>query len=245
MPGSHVTMAAPRSRSRSPRPDSCFEMNARWWSQPGSKKEANALSDYDRDDILKENPLAQGHLVALNQHVITCDSQDSKTQDPMALSDEWYVQTAQRRPNFQKELKRHQKRGSKVLLLQRAYVEMLCRSVEQAKLIIESVDELCFFLLTKRDASQECSSIFDELNTSALPLTALIFPDRKIGQAPLFFVVTNMFRGCGREDIEDLHCRLEESQCSYPDSFCTLWLCTRDFGRFHEGFPKPEGFTVL
>ncbi|CAK9115337.1 unnamed protein product [Durusdinium trenchii] len=207
MPGSHVTMAAPRSRSRSPRPDSCFEMNARWWSQPGSKKEANALSDYDRDDILKENPLAQGHLVALNQHVITCDSQDSKTQDPMALSDEWYVQTAQRRPNFQKELKRHQKRGSKVLLLQRAYVEMLCRSVEQAKLIIESVDELCFFLLTKRDASQECSSIFDELNTSALPLTALIFPDRKIGQAPLFFVVTNMFRGCGREDIEDLHCR--------------------------------------
>ncbi|CAL1157823.1 unnamed protein product [Cladocopium goreaui] len=65
-----------------------------------------------------------------------------------------------------------------------------------------------------------------------------------IGQPPLFFVLTNMFRGVGEEDMADLHRRLEESKCSYPEAYCSLWLCTRDFGRLPAGFPKPEGFTV-
>lgn len=201
------------------------------------------MSDYDRDDILKQNPLARA-LVELNQHVITCDSQDSQTAAPSVVQEQWYVDTFKRRSGFAKELQKHQRRGSKVVLLQRAYVEMVCTSEEQAKVIIQSVGDQCYFVLTQRDGHQEYSSIFDELNTDALPLTSMIFPERKVGQPPLFFVLTNMFRGVGEEDMADLHRRLEESKCSYPEAYCSLWLCTRDFGRLPGGFPKPEGFTV-
>eukprot|EP00435_Cladocopium_sp_Y103_P068572 s344_g31.t1 len=148
--------AAPSaSHSRSPRRrENCFEMNARWWRTTGSKKEENALSDYDRDEILKQNPLARA-LVELNQHVITCDSQDSQTAAPSVVQEQWYRDTFQRRSGFAKELQKHQRRGSKAVLLQRAYVEMVCTSEEQAKVIIQSVGDRCFFVLTRRDGHQE------------------------------------------------------------------------------------------
>eukprot|EP00435_Cladocopium_sp_Y103_P009921 s5607_g2.t1 len=56
------------------------------------------------------------------------------------------------------------------------------------------------YIIGPTGAKDEYSSIFDELNTDALPLTSMIFPERKVGQPPLFFVLTNMFRGVGEEE---------------------------------------------
>ncbi|CAE7319474.1 unnamed protein product [Symbiodinium sp. KB8] len=196
-----------RSASRSPRrrtwgEDSqcCFAMNARWWQAPGAKADDNPLSDYDRDAILKQNPLS-ADLIRLNEHVVTCDSQDSQTSEPSAPPETWYEETQKRRPHFSKVLAKHQRRRSATVLLQRAYIEMICRSEEQARRILGSVGNLCYFVLTLPPGRNECSDIFHELSTDALPLTAMIFPDRKVGQPPLYFVLTHLFRGVGAEDV--------------------------------------------
>eukprot|EP00930_Biecheleria_cincta_P017575 TRINITY_DN13929_c0_g1_i1.p1 TRINITY_DN13929_c0_g1~~TRINITY_DN13929_c0_g1_i1.p1 ORF type:complete len:267 (+),score=43.67 TRINITY_DN13929_c0_g1_i1:43-843(+) len=237
-----------REASRSPRRvcdarECCFEMNARWWDTPGSLSSQNALSDYDRDQILAENPLSS-RLPRLNQHVITCDSQDSHLDTPKVPTAEWFAQTKERRPGWRKELEKHERRQSKVALLQRTYVEMICKNQAQARKIIHAVEGFCFYILTRRDASQECSSIFDELSTDALPLTATIFPERKVGKPPVYFSMTHMFRGVGTEDMADVMSRLEASGCSFPDDFCSLWLCTHCFGPLPQGYRCPPEFVA-
>ncbi|CAE8634448.1 unnamed protein product, partial [Polarella glacialis] len=244
-------MAEPlREVSRSPRRaaastatsagEDCFALNARWWKTPGALASENLLSDYDRDEILVQNPLS-GQLIGLNQYVITCDSQDSHLSAPQVPSSEWYAQTVQRRPHFGKELGKHEKRHSKIALLQRSYIEMVCQGEEQARIIIDAVRDFCFYVLTRPAGTQECSGIYDELNTEALPLTTMVFPELRSGRPPVHFTVTNMFRGMGAEEVEDLVRRLDSMPCTYPSTFCSLWVCTQEFGPLPDGYPYPLG----
>ncbi|CAE7678763.1 unnamed protein product, partial [Symbiodinium pilosum] len=118
-----------------------------WWQTDGATAAENPLSDYDRDAILKQNPLS-ADLIKLNESVVTCDSQDSQTPTPAPPPAQWYEETTKRRPHFAKELTKHQRRNSATALLQRAYVEMICRSELQARHILACSGDLCYFVLT-------------------------------------------------------------------------------------------------
>eukprot|EP00747_Dinoflagellata_sp_TGD_P117577 gnl/TRDRNA2_/TRDRNA2_172633_c0_seq8.p1 gnl/TRDRNA2_/TRDRNA2_172633_c0~~gnl/TRDRNA2_/TRDRNA2_172633_c0_seq8.p1 ORF type:complete len:288 (+),score=44.13 gnl/TRDRNA2_/TRDRNA2_172633_c0_seq8:58-921(+) len=218
--------------------ESCFTMNARWWRTPGALSVSNPLSDYDRDRILKENPLA-GQLVELNQHVITCESQDSRL-DMFVPVAEWYTYTKRRRKRFAKLLDKHQLSNAKVANLQRTFVEMVCESEEQARKIIDAVKDFCWYVLTHRDGTQECSSIFDDICIDALPLSATLFPPLKPGDENPFHVVNlNMFLGVGASELDDIVSRKESTHCTLPAQFCHLTVCTKHFGQ-----SVPSGFIV-
>eukprot|EP00933_Yihiella_yeosuensis_P017407 TRINITY_DN14545_c0_g2_i1.p1 TRINITY_DN14545_c0_g2~~TRINITY_DN14545_c0_g2_i1.p1 ORF type:complete len:327 (-),score=51.19 TRINITY_DN14545_c0_g2_i1:174-1109(-) len=227
------------AQAEAPSSESCFVVNARWWRTPGALKENNALSDYDRDQILEENPLfSAAQLVELNQYVITYNSQDSHLYAPQPQCAEWYENLVLRRSMYGKELRKHQRRQSKIAILQRSYIDMVCESESQALKIVEAVKGFCYYILTRRDGSQEYSSIFDELCTDAIPLTATLFP-RNGAKPTMYFELTSMWKGDGEDDVGDIESRCLEANYRYPDNFCLIVVCTKDGGPLPEGYECP------
>ena len=161
-----------------------FESNAKWWNDPesGTIDQCPYITGYSRATILEENPQFVDLLPIINNYVTTIDGQESAVStfefdiDNNELRGELICQLLNRGVTYETIGKYAHvlSTSGKSYTTQRFYLIMACKDYEQAKLIAESVEDLCFYeivtpdlYIVTYDPSGEISSDY----TSRIPVT--------------------------------------------------------------------------
>lgn len=132
-----------------------FELNSKWWNDPESGKieQCPYNTGYSRVTILEENPQFADLLPIINTYVTTIDGQESTTStfefdiENNELRGELICQLFNRGATYETigNYARVLSMSGKSYTTQRFYLNMVCKNYDQAKLIAESVEDLCFY----------------------------------------------------------------------------------------------------
>jgi hypothetical protein len=161
-----------------------FESNAKWWNDPesGSINQCPYSTGYSRINILEENPQFVNLLPIINKYVTTFDGQESKVStfefdiENNSLRGELICQLLGRGVTYEiiGNYARVLSTSGKSYITQRFYLQMACRSLEQAKLIAQSVEDLCFYEIVTPELYFVTYSHDDKISsdcTSRIPVT--------------------------------------------------------------------------
>lgn len=138
-----------------------FDSNANWWNDPksGSIDQCPYSTGYSRINILEENPQFGDLLPIINKYVTTLDGQESKVStfefdiENNRLRGELICQLLNRGVTYKTigNYARVLSTSGKSYMTQRFYLHMACRNLEQAKLVAQSVEDLCFYEIVTPD----------------------------------------------------------------------------------------------
>lgn len=237
----------------------CFTLNSKWWNTKGAKYKDHPLlkyvSYYDKNDILKENPLSI-KLIELNNYVITYGSQDSKFNNPSICNSryiKWLIDT-----NDTFVINRIIKyKKVKAVTLQRTYIQMWCKNKEQAYKIINAIKDFCYYTFYSNNLPLndkninidiDCSEIYHKYNY--VNLTTILWPLRFGDKKPLYVTPTNLFHPINDYKYQMLaQCAKyidieidEKSNFTIPNSICTLNICTKTYNMIPENYTLPENY---
>lgn len=180
-----------------------FRWNKNWWNDDTDMDIHPILGCYTKEQILEQNPEASKYFKLLNNHVITCDSQVSEMYKSCNPSNDIYY------------------------AIQKCYINMICKDLDQAMKIVESVD--CDYIITDRHSKKTYSEIFKNFNR--IPVTTILEKSPEDHYFSIYSEPTNIPRD---HDFADI-CFEIEDHFLYGE--VELTLIAKDFS-------KPKDFEV-